>query len=253
MREIIRLSEAAPVNMTYHWHDIASLDHFWIRRRWEVLCRLLDIEGLPVGRVADIGCGNGLLQQQLEGLLGQGVDGFDLDEKALLGNVSTISNVYLYNVHDRLSDFAHAYSSIFMFDVLEHVDDQQEFLCSVLHHLCPGGRLYVNLPAYKHLHSPYDVMAGHLRRYTLRSVKAEVNKAGLRLMLATYWGAPYYPLLLVRKLMLAGVRQEKDIVERGFAVSGDLVNTLLGLFGRLECIPQRVLGTSVMAIFKKPD
>jgi len=253
MREIIRLSEPGPVNMTDHWHDIASLDHFWIRRRWEVLCSLLDRIGPPVGRVADIGCGGGLLQRQLEGLLGQGVDGFDLDENVLMGNISAISNVYLYNIHDRLPDLAHSYASVFMFDVLEHVEDQQGFLSSVLHHLLPGGRLYVNLPAYKHLYSPYDVMAGHLRRYTLGSVEAEGAKAGLRLVCATYWGAPYYPLLLVRKLMLAGVQQEKNIVERGFAVSKGLVNKLLGVLGRLERIPQRAFGTSVMAVFQKTD
>jgi len=251
MRKIIRLSEPAPVNMTDHWHDIASLDHFWIRRRWEVLTCLLERTPPLAGRVADIGCGCGLLQRQLEGLLARGVDGFDLDEKALMGNVSTISNVYLYNVHDRSPDLAHTYSSIFMFDVLEHVEDQQEFLCSVLHHLCPGGRIYLNLPAYDHLYSSYDVFAGHLRRYTLESAIAEGVKAGMSPVCATYWGAPYYPLLLIRKLMLASSKHEKNIVKRGFAASKG-INTLLGVLGRLESIPQSVVGTSVMVVFQSP-
>jgi len=253
MREIKRLSQAAPVNMTDHWHEIASLDHFWIRRRFEVLCALLDRIGAPRWPAADIGCGRGLLQSQLETRFGQGVDGFDLDEFALQGNVSRVSNVYLYNIHDCAQDLGQAYGSIFLFDVLEHVEDQQGFLRSVLHHLRPGGRLYVNLPSYRHLYSRYDVMAGHLRRYTLEEVEAEGRKAGLRQVCASYWGAPYYPLLLVRKLLLAGVKTEKEIVARGFEVKRSLVNTLLGLSGRLERIPQRAFGTSVMAVFQKPE
>ena len=252
MREIIRLSESIPVNMTDHWHDIASLDHFWIRRRFEVLRRLLPgfaPEQLPV---ADVGCGRGLLQRQLEIQFGLSVDGFDLDEKALSQGVSASSRVFLYNIHDRAESLRHAYGALFLFDVLEHIEDERHFLQSALHHIRPGGLLLINLPAFMHLYSPYDATAGHLRRYTLPQAVAVGQAAGLELLRATYWGAPYYPLLLVRKMLLSGKQTEKDIVEKGFEVKNNAANALLGLLGRLEPLPQRLLGTSVMAVFRKP-
>ncbi|WP_243438844.1 class I SAM-dependent methyltransferase [Fundidesulfovibrio soli] len=237
--------------MTEHWHDIASLDHFWIRRRFEVLTRLVpgfDQARLPV---ADIGCGRGLLQRQLETAFGLSVDGFDLDEQALSRNISTASRVFLYNIHDRSEKLYKAYGTIFLFDVLEHIEDQQHFLQSALHHLRPGGQMLVNLPAYNHLFSTYDTMAGHLRRYTLPQAVSVLQAAGLKLRKVTYWGAPYYPLLLVRKVILSRKQSEKDVIEKGFEVNTDTLNKLLGLFGRLEPLPQKLFGTSVMAVCEK--
>jgi len=252
MPQLERLSEAAPVNMTDYWHDIASLEHFWIRRRFEVFCRLLGSgNGLP-GPVADIGCGRGLLQRQVEDHFDRGVDGFDLAEAVLLENISRKSRVCLYNIHDCLNSLYQAYGAIFLFDVLEHIDDEDAFLKSVLFHLRPGGLLFVNLPAFMHLYSPYDTMAGHLRRYTAKGVAAVADRNGLQVVANSYWGAPYYPLLLIRRLLLSAAKSEKRIVERGFMVKSSVMNEALHWAGKLEFLPQRLLGTSVMAVLRKP-
>lgn len=237
--------------MTDYWHDIASLEHFWVRRRLEVLLALAGQAAQDMAPAADIGCGRGLLQSQLERAYGLAVDGFDLDENALGHNVSTVSGLYVYNIHDRLPELAGKYKTIFLFDVLEHVADELGFLESALHHLQPGGLLYVNLPAYQHLFSAYDTMAGHLRRYTLGQAEALGRRAGLRLVKSTYWGAPYYPLLVVRKLLLRLKKTESDIVATGFDAKSDRLNTALGHIGRLEPLPQRLFGTSVMLAWQK--
>jgi hypothetical protein len=41
-RAIDYLSASLPVNMGNWWFDIATKDHFWIRRRFEVMKRLAD-------------------------------------------------------------------------------------------------------------------------------------------------------------------------------------------------------------------
>ena len=251
MRSVVHLSEALPVNMTDYWHDIASLDHFWVRRRFAVLGFLAGQGVRDMAPAADVGCGRGLLQSQLERAYGLDVDGFDLDENALDHNVSTSSGLYVYNIHDRAPELAGKYKTIFLFDVLEHVADELGFLQSVLHHLQPGGRLYVNLPAYRHLFSAYDVMAGHLRRYTLAQAEDLGRRAGLGLIKSTYWGAPYYPLLLVRKFLLRLKKTESDIVATGFDAKNDRLNAALVQVGRLEPLPQRLFGTSVMLVWQK--
>ena len=251
MRNVVHLSEALPVNMTDYWHDIASLEHFWVRRRLAVFRALAGQAARDMAPAADVGCGRGLLQSQLEREYGLAVDGFDLDENALAHNVSAVSGLHVYNIHDRLPELAGKYKTIFLFDVLEHVTDELGFLASALHHLQPGGLLYVNLPAYQHLFSAYDTMAGHLRRYTLAQAEDLGRRAGLRLVASTYWGAPYYPLLVVRKFLLRLKKTESDIVATGFDAKSDMLNTALGHLGRLEPLPQRVFGTSVMLAWQK--
>ena len=66
-RQIEYLSPPAPVRMADRWFEIASADHFWVRRRFEVLRRLDDGVVPAAAQIAEIGCGHGLLQRQGEG------------------------------------------------------------------------------------------------------------------------------------------------------------------------------------------
>ena len=86
--EIAYLSQPEPVSMGDAWFSIASTEHFWIRRRFEVLRALTPGFDWPALRLAEIGCGSGLLQRQLEDECGARVDGFDLNELALKGSVA---------------------------------------------------------------------------------------------------------------------------------------------------------------------
>src|SRR6202022_1800786 len=98
-------SSPTSVSMTDCWFDIASLDHFWIRRRFEVLVALADGIIRKADRMAEIGCGNGLLQRSIEDQYGVPVAGFDLNDFALRKNISRQSALYCYDVHQRSLEF----------------------------------------------------------------------------------------------------------------------------------------------------
>jgi len=65
-RPITYLSPPTPVSMGDWWFDIATGDHFWIRRRFDVMRRLADSVLRNSRSAAEIGCGNGLLQREVE-------------------------------------------------------------------------------------------------------------------------------------------------------------------------------------------
>src|SRR5450631_1067818 len=102
LHEVTYLSPPAPISMADDWYDIASLEHFWIRRRFDVLERLANRLFPDVlrqgGSAAEVGCGNGLLKRQIEDEHGVPVAGFDLNEGALQRSVSRISSLYYYDV-----------------------------------------------------------------------------------------------------------------------------------------------------------
>jgi hypothetical protein len=52
----------------------------------------------------------------------------------------------------------------------------------------------------------------------------------------------------MRKLLLMGNRDQKKITTTGFDSKGHWINTALGTLSRLEWIPQKLLGTSLMAV-----
>jgi SAM-dependent methyltransferase len=244
---ITYLTESMPVSMGDWWFDIANSEHFWIRRRFEVMRKLAD----PVLRncryAGEIGCGNGLLQRDIEDHYGKPVTGFELNQLALEKNISRSSPLYYYNVHQRNPEFHSRFDLLLLFDVLEHIADESEFLQSVGFHLAESGTLLINVPAHSFLRSDYDVAQGHFRRYSIGHLKEVSSRNGFEVQAFTYWGLPLIPLLLVRKTM----NMERSDGRAGFDVRGKTLNSLLSLLAGLEPLPQQWAGTSVMAALRK--
>ena len=160
------LSPAAKVSMADQWFEIASTDHFWVQRRFSVLQKLAG-QWLPSTKErGEIGCGHGLLQRQIEDAYGLPVTGFDLNDFALKQNISRISRVCCYDIFQRNATLRAKFDVIFLFDVLEHISDQDAFLQALLFHLAPQGRVVINVPAGQWALSGYDRAAGHVRRYS---------------------------------------------------------------------------------------
>src|ERR1700690_621622 len=122
-RKIEYLSPAAKVSMADRWFEIASVDHFWVRRRFEVLKRLENSLIAGAREMAEIGCGHGLLQRQIEDAFNREITGFDLNDYALKQNVSRRSRVCCYDIFQRNPALHEKYDAIFLFDVLEHIAD----------------------------------------------------------------------------------------------------------------------------------
>lgn len=246
-RGITYLTQPMPVSMGDWWFDIANSDHFWIRRRFEVMRRLANPVLRGCRRAAEIGCGHGLLQKGIEDSYGKPVAGFELNQLALEKNVSQSSPLYCYNIHQKSPEFRSHFDLVLLFDVLEHIEDESEFLQSVAFHLAPFGTLLINVPAHFFLHSDYDVAQGHYRRYSVSRLERVCAMNGFETQTSTYWGLPLVPLLLMRKT----INMDRSDGKAGFEVPGRTVNALLSSLAKIEPLPQRWMGTSVMAVFKK--
>jgi SAM-dependent methyltransferase len=246
---VIFKSEPLTGIMAEEYFEIATPRHFWCRRRFEVLQELADARLRSVTRVAEIGCGNGVLQRQLEDTYLFAPSGFDLHEAALRKNICRRAGVYCYDINDRAEEFRKAFDVLLLFDVLEHIEDQDRFLESVKFHLADGGCIIINVPALQWLFSPYDRVQGHQRRYSLASLLEVGKRNGLRAIKSTYWGGPLVPILALRKATLTIRKARTDNYSTGFDPRGDFMNTGLYHLSRCELLPQRIAGTSVMAVF----
>jgi SAM-dependent methyltransferase len=228
------------------WFDIATEDHFWIRRRFDVMRRLADAALRNSKFAAEIGCGHGLLQKKVTDYYGIQVTGFDLNELALQKNVSDMSPVYCYDIHQREPEFSEHFDLLFLFDVLEHIENENEFLESVKFHLKASGTLLINVPAHQFFHSDYDQAAGHIRRYSMNRLEKVAAENGFKIRAITYWGLPLVPLLMARKAIPMRCGDGKV----GFDTRGSTINSLLSLLARCEPLPQKLLGTSLMALLE---
>lgn len=231
------------------WFDIATENHFWIRRRFTVMQRLADSLLKTSESIAEIGCGHGLLQKQVEDHYHVPVFGFDLNELALKKNVSRISPLYCYDIYQRHPEFKARFDRILLFDVLEHIPDEAQFLAAVKFHLKGSGSLLINVPAHSFFNSDYDLAAGHLRRYSADQLVSVTEQCGFKVRALTYWGLPLVPLLLARK----AIPMQRSNGKAGFDTRTGAVNRLLSQVAQWEPLPQLFLGTSLMAVVEKPS
>lgn len=127
----------------------------------------------------------------------------------------------------------HSLPAIGLFDVLEHIERDEEFLDTCRRLMIPNGRLYLTTPAYDLLWSSEDDYAGHHQRYTLRRLGAKLERAGFAVDFATYIFAFLpLPIFLFRHLpSRLGWRSEVDLEQekREHAVARGLVGRALDL------------------------
>jgi len=174
---------------------------FWFNHRNE--CIVSAVRALPPakhGAIFDIGGGNGFVSL---GLIRAGFDAV-LVEPGHLGAANAkkrgISTVVCATAET--AGFSSAsLDAVGLFDVIEHIDDDGQFLQSIRRLLKPGGRLYATVPAYSVLWSKEDELAGHFRRYTCKSIADSIGRAGFKLDYATYIFRPLpLPILLLRAI-----------------------------------------------------
>jgi len=244
------LSRPAQVSMTDGYFELASLDHFWVRRRFDVFRALAGSLTTEAHEMAEVGCGHGMLQRQVEQEYGRDVTGFDLNENGLKHNLSQLSRVCCYNIHETLESLRARFDLIFLWDVLEHIPDENRFLQALTFHLAPGGKLVVNVPAGEWAYSGYDRAAGHVRRYSINTLREVAERNNLALLEWTYWGLPLVPVLLVRKFRSQGKDDGGKVYSAGFDTRTTSLNRAMGFLAKCEVLPQKLLGTSLMAVLR---
>ncbi len=122
------------------------------------------------------------------------------------GSVFAIDNKYINNNSEKdgiicLNDVSllenTSIDCILMMDVLEHIENESEFLKTVLKKLTKNGKLIVTVPAMQFIFSSHDVFLKHFRRYNRKQILDLLRKNGIKIEKCFYF---YNILLLIRCL-----------------------------------------------------
>lgn len=184
---------------------------FWFAHRNACLLALL--RRFPTsGPFYDVGGGNGFVAAALQSngrlpviLIEPGADGI---RHAQARGLHTVIHATLNEARFR----DRSLPAVGMFDVLEHIEDEQGLLGEIRRCLAADGRLYLTVPAGRWLWSDADIHAGHFRRYTSASLQRALERAGFRpLFMSRIFSPLPLPLFLFRSLpSLFGRRRQPD-------------------------------------------
>jgi SAM-dependent methyltransferase len=252
---IEHLSPVAETPFPDDWYAFADASHFWMQWRLAVTLQLCGRVGVPQDRplrALDIGGGAGGFRSQLESRTSWSVDMTDLNLPALRMAKPARGRTLYYDVAQPSRELAGSYDVCFLFDVIEHVPEPRALLAAGLAHLRPGGHLFVNVPALQSLFSAYDVAAGHLRRYSRRTLGAELAGLSGAPTAIRYWGLGLVPLLALRRLV-AGQRPNTNTIRAGFEPPNQLADRALKALmqAELRLVRDPPIGTSVMAAVRR--
>ncbi len=227
--------------------ESTQVEHFWVKWRFEVLKKVVPAK-IMQGKVFDIGCGNGIVRDQLEKSYSVDVSGCELDLTVLQRVKPGRGNIYYYDITERSPQLERGFSTVVLMDVLEHVAEPRQFLEAVRFHLKDTGSVVINVPAWPCLYSSFDKIQGHVKRYTTGDLRSELDAAGFDIVKITYWGMTLWPGGVLRKVFLRFF-PEKEAFNVSYP-SSPLVDFVMGVVMRMElllgsCWP---IGTSIMAV-----
>jgi SAM-dependent methyltransferase len=173
--------------------------HWWFRGRRALIWALLRrTDPVRPSRVLDAGCGTGRNLVEF-GTLGPaaGVDP-SVDAVAFC-RLRGLDNVHCAGLENLPFD-ADAFDLLLACDVLEHVEDDAGALAELHRVAAPGANLIITAPAYQWMWTEHDVQLHHVRRYTLRQLRARVDAAGWRVVHATYFNSILLPVVAAARL-----------------------------------------------------
>jgi len=97
--------------------------------------------------------------------------------------------------------FEKEFDVVGLFDVLEHVVEDQVALENVYRAIKPGGGLLLTVPQHPWLWSAADDYAFHKRRYTRTDLKRKLESAGFSILRITSFMSLLLPLMASVRLM----------------------------------------------------
>ncbi len=259
MQEIKILSSQSYNNFENEWyHKLVNKDHFWWKARFSILLKQLktiNLDPTQSLKGLEIGCGNGLLICELEKRTSWIIDGADLDLELLKSMKSKKGEKFLYDIRECKLFLKEKYDFIILFDVLEHIKDQDDFLYAVLFHLKKKGEIFINVPALSFLWSSYDELQNHFRRYCKLDFNNLFYKKNIKTINMEYWGISFIPLLFLRKIILKFQKKTPSVLKNGFKPPHKILNKFLYILFTLELLifKKVPLGSSLFYMGQKNE
>ena len=252
--KILKKSKSLRTKMNQNWLNNAETNHFWILWRFKILLRLIKTNNIILNKknkIMDLGCGNGILSNQIESQFNIKIDRVDSNFETLKLNRNVKGRLICYDISKRNKKYKNYYDYIFLFDVIEHVKNDKKFIENALFHLKNDGSLIINVPSIQILYSRYDIAVGHLRRYDKKLFYKTIKKTMINKISMNYWGFILLPILFLRKIVLAFYNKKNynNIVKSGWKTNS-IINIFMKSLMNIEIkiFKKQILGSSLMVI-----
>jgi ubiquinone/menaquinone biosynthesis C-methylase UbiE len=163
----------------------------------------------------DAGCGTGGLLRHLENTFADlRLHGVDAHPEAArqAAQRSAAARIEVASVN-QLPFADKSFDVITSMDVLCHRSvDESAALSELYRCLKPGGFCLLNLPAHPWMTAEHDRQVHTARRYTRAMLRDRLGRAGFHPLRTYHWNSLLFPLMVIRRKLLAHWRRGSDVV-----------------------------------------
>jgi len=233
---------------------------YWFKHRNNCIISIIE-RYAPSGPILDVGGGNGFVAQRIQS------EEFEVSllEPGKFGANNARKNRQINEVINSTFEGANfpneSLPAVGLFDVLEHIDKDDEFLHNVWLSLKPSGYIYATVPALNFLWSASDNYAKHCRRYNKKMITKLIGSSFSLRYFSYYFSFLFVPTFFLRTMpYFLGLKKDGSLlpsdkefgVNEGFFVN--LITDLLNLEHKFiksgKTIP---IGSSCLLVLEKND
>lgn len=184
--------------------ELAPLEasNFWFTSRNELIEWSLRRYRPDLSSFLEIGCGTGFV---LSGVAAQHPNirilGSEIFVDGLPFAAERVPGADLMQMDARHLPFVEEVDVVGAFDVLEHIEEDEEVLGEIHRTLTSDGVLLITVPQHAWLWSPADDHAFHVRRYTARELRDKLGKAGFEVLRSTSFVSLLLPFMMLSRLL----------------------------------------------------
>jgi len=196
------------------------------------LDRFVERYGLT-GPFLEVGCGRGDVSEHLarKGWSGRAVDFSPGAIAQARARLAPFPDVEVEQVD--LRDVRGSYACIVLWDVLEHIEDDDAALAAIARLLAPGGQVLIAVPSNPREWRWDDEFYGHFRRYTVDGLARKLAGAGLTPQ--TFWDFTWPWFWAMRRVYTRVSRPHGSAVEKTVATMASATHSAwdAGLLSRV--------------------
>lgn len=212
----------------HYFGPLAEMEagNFWFRSRNRLLIWALQRYFPEASNFLEIGCGTGFVLSGIRKALPElELCGSEVFSEGLSFAAERLPGIELFQMDARRIPFREEFDVVGAFDVLEHVEEDEEVLAQMYQATRKRGGILVTVPHHTFLWSQADDYARHVRRYETQELKDKVKRAGFDNVRVTSFVSVLLPLLIISRFKQRLTREEFDPMSE-FRI-GPLVNATL--------------------------
>lgn len=204
-------------------------ESFWFRSRNKLILWILNRQFSQMKTFLEIGCGTGFVLSGVNSAFPEvSLSASEIDSAGLPYIRQKVEAANVFQMDARHIPFREEFDVIGAFDVIEHIDEDEEVLSQIYNACKPGGGVIITVPQHPSLWSEVDVFSCHKRRYTKNELIGKIQKAGFEIVDTTSFVTLLLPLMLLSRLKIKSKKKDFDPMKE-WSIPGFLNRILEGI------------------------